>query len=116
MVRLLTDNNLNGHIVSGLIIRRPTLDLIRVQDVGLASAFDPEILAWAALHDRILVTHDRTTMTRFAYDRVSAGQAMPGVFVIDNLVPIRRVIDDLLLIDDCTPQIEWTDKVEFLPY
>ena len=34
-VRLLTDENFNGAILCGLMRRLPTLDVIRVQDVGL---------------------------------------------------------------------------------
>ena len=38
MVRLLSDENFNGDIVRGMLLRRPDLDLIRVQDVGLETA------------------------------------------------------------------------------
>jgi hypothetical protein len=54
-----------------------------VQDVGLTGADDPTILEWAAAGGRILFTHDVSTMTRFAYERVAAGLAMPGVGVVD---------------------------------
>jgi hypothetical protein len=37
------------------------LDVVRVQDVGLAETPDPVILAWAAGEERILLTHDRET-------------------------------------------------------
>ena len=48
MVRLLSDEYFNGDIVRGMLLRRPDLDLIRVQDVGLETAEDPGILSWAA--------------------------------------------------------------------
>ena len=47
MVRLLSDENFNGDIVRGMLLRRPDLDLIRVQDVGLETAEYPGILSWA---------------------------------------------------------------------
>ena len=62
MLRLLTDENFNGDIIRGLLLREPDLDLVRVQDVGLAGNDDQEILAWAAENDRIVLTHDRATM------------------------------------------------------
>ena len=77
MLRLLADENFNGDIVRGLQLRRPSLDIVRVQDVGLAGAEDPDILAWAAEHDRIVLTHDRATMANFAYERVVVGAEMP---------------------------------------
>jgi predicted nuclease of predicted toxin-antitoxin system len=59
MVRLLSDENFNGDIVRGLLLRRPDLDLRRVQDAGLEAADDPTILEWAAANNRIVLTHDR---------------------------------------------------------
>ncbi len=68
MLSLLSDENFNGDIVRGLLLRQPNFDLLRVQDVGLREVDDPEILAWAARNERILLTHDRATMPNFAYD------------------------------------------------
>ena len=45
MLRLLADENFNGDIVRGLLRRRPELDLVRIQDVGLTGADDPSVLA-----------------------------------------------------------------------
>jgi hypothetical protein len=43
MLRLLADENFNGDIVRGLLLRHSALDLVRVQDVGLAGADDADI-------------------------------------------------------------------------
>jgi predicted nuclease of predicted toxin-antitoxin system len=115
MVRFLTDNDFNGKIVRGLRRKRPHLDLVRVQDEGLTDSPDPEVLEWAALNDRIILSHDRNTMVGFAYGRVAAGQPMPGVLIVDNAVPLGQIIDDLLLIDAITPHSEWANRVEYLP-
>jgi predicted nuclease of predicted toxin-antitoxin system len=58
MLRPLADENFNSDIVRGLLLRQPNLDIARVQDVGLAGADDPEVLAWAAENNRIVLTHD----------------------------------------------------------
>lgn len=84
MLRLLSDENFNGEIVRGLFRANPTIDLVRVQDVGLLAADDPAILASAAETGRVLLTHDIATMPSFAYDRMSAGQPMPGVFIVNR--------------------------------
>jgi hypothetical protein len=116
VVRVLTDFDFNGRIVRGVLRLRPDFDLIRVQDVGLAqNPPDPDILEWAAQNDRIVLTHDRNTMVGFAFDRVAAGQPMPGVFVADNTASIGQIISDLLLIDDLTTPAEWANRVEYLP-
>jgi len=115
MLRLLSDENFNGDIVRGLFLRQPTLDLLRVQDVGLRKVDDPAILDWAASNGRILLTHDRATMPDFAYERLSQGQQMSGLFVINDRMPVRQVIDELLLLLDCTKQDEWKGIVLYLP-
>lgn len=38
MIRLLSDEDFNGRIVHGLLLRKSDLDLLRVQDVGLGGA------------------------------------------------------------------------------
>ena len=115
MLKLLSDENFDGDILRGLFRRRPELDVVRVQDVGLTATPDPDILAWAAAEDRILLTHDRDTMPYFAYERVKSGQAMPGVFLISDLMPVGRAIDELLLADDCLAPEECNNLVRFFP-
>jgi len=115
MLRLVSDENFNGDIVRGLLLRRPTLDLCRVQDVGLEEADDPTILEWAATNNRILLTHDRATVPDFAYARVVSGQPMSGVFVVHDRMAVRQVIEELLLLDACSEQEEWGNLVLYLP-
>lgn len=40
MLKLAADENFNNDIVRGLLRRNPTLDIVRVQDVGLSGADD----------------------------------------------------------------------------
>lgn len=115
MWRLLTDENINGDIIRGLLRRRPELELVRVQDVGLNSTDDPMILEWAAAHNFILVTHDQATMPDFAYQRVADAQAMPGIFVINDRVSLRQAIDEILLLDEYSDQDEWNNMIVYLP-
>jgi predicted nuclease of predicted toxin-antitoxin system len=55
------------------------VDVVRVQDIGLTGADDPTVLARAAEHGRVLITHDVETVTRFAFERVDTGLPMPSV-------------------------------------
>lgn len=116
LLRMAADENFNGDIVRGLLRRRPDLDLVRVQDAGRSGADDPTILAWAAEEGRILLTHDASTITKYAYDRVRAGQPMPGVFEAQRSVPIGRAIEDILLIAECSLPGEWEGQVRYLPF
>jgi hypothetical protein len=87
----------------------------RVQDVGLNAAADPDILSWAADEARIMLTHDRETMPFFAYQRVKAGQAMPGVLLVSDLMPTGQAIDEILLAVDCLAPEECRGFVRFFP-
>jgi Domain of unknown function (DUF5615) len=89
-----------------LLRRKPDIDIVRVQDVGLLSEDDPTILAWAAGEDRILLTHDVATITRYAYERVAEGEPMSGVIEVKLDAPIGRVIDDILILEECSVEGE----------
>lgn len=115
MLRLVADENFNGYIVRGLLRHRPEMELMRVQDIALGKAADPIILEWAAVHNRILLTHDQATMPDFAFERVASRQPMPGVFILDDQVSLRQAIDELLLLDECSSQNEWNNLVVYLP-
>ena len=115
MLRLLADENFNYDIVRGLLLREPGLDIVSVQDVGLIGAEDPEVLAWAADDRRIVLTHDRATMADFAYERVAAGQEMPGVFILNDRMPIGQAIQEILLMNACSDQLEWNGRAVHVP-
>ena len=115
MLRLAFDENFNNDIVRGLLRRRPDLNLVRVQDAGLAGADDPSVLDWAASENRVLFTHDVATMTDFAWQRVVAGKPMPGLFEVSRAVPVSRAIEDILLLAECSIKGEWSGQVLYLP-
>ncbi len=115
MLLMAADENFNNDILRGLSRRKPDMDIVRIQDVGLSGADDPTVLEWAAREGRILLTHDVTTMTRHVYERVGAGKSMPGVFVVSRDIPIGSVIEDLLLLAECSLEEEWEGKVLYLP-
>jgi len=115
VLRLAADENFNGDIIRGLLRRKSDLDVVRVQDAGLSGADDAAVLQWAALQQRVLITHDASTLTKHAYDRVSAGQSMPGVFEVGSSASIGRTIDDLLLLVECSHEGEWEGQVRYLP-
>jgi len=115
MLLLAADENFNNDIIRGLLRRKPDLDIVRVQDVGLSGADDSTVLEWAAQEGRILLTHDVTTITRYAYERVQAGKPMPGVFEVSRAVAIGVAIEDILLLAECSLEGEWEGQVRYLP-
>ena len=115
MLRFAADENLNNDIIRGLLRRRPDLDIVRLQDTELAGAADPTVLAWTAQEQRIFLTHDVATITRYAYDRIRARQPMPGVVEINRQVAIGTVIEDLLPLAESSLENEWEGQILYLP-
>jgi Domain of unknown function (DUF5615) len=115
MLRLAADENFNGDIVRGLLRRNPQIDIVRVQDVGRSGGDNPTVLEWAAQENRIVVTHDVSTLVKHALDRADAGHRMPGVFAAHSAASIGRIIDDLTLLAECSLDGEWEGQVRFLP-
>ena len=115
MLRLAADENFNNDVLRGMHRREPALDIVRVQDVGLSGASDPAILAWTAEEGRILLTHDVSTITKYAYERIEAGLSMPGVFEVSLSAPFARIIDDLLLLAMASLEHEWDNRIMYIP-
>ena len=115
MLRLLIDENFNHRILRGLRLRLPNLDYIVVQETELRGLKDRPLLAWAAEHDRILVTHDLATIPKNAYQRVRAGQQMPSVIAISKAVPIGQAIDELMIVIECLTPDECLNQVVHIP-
>ena len=115
MWRLLSDENFNGEILRGLLLRHPALDVVRTQDVGLEGVDDSAVLAWAAEQNRVLLTHDRATMPDYAYQRIAMNARMPGLIVVNDRHPVRQVIDQISLLATCSAQEEWDSIVLYLP-
>lgn len=115
MLRYAADENFNNDILRGLHRRDDVLDVVRVQDLELSGALDPVVLDWAARHGRILLSHDVSTLIGYAYDRVKAGQSMPGLFEVSRRVPLGEAIEDLLLLARCSFEREWEGQVLYLP-
>lgn len=113
--RFLADENIDPDLVLGLRRRVDDIDIVRVQDVGLRTVDDPEILQWAADQDRVLISHDLKTMSGFAGERLAAGLRMPGVVLLRSTLSIARAIDELAAIAGASDAEEWNNQIAYLP-
>jgi predicted nuclease of predicted toxin-antitoxin system len=114
-MKFIADENFEGAIFRGLLRRMPDLDIERVQDVGLLSASDADILEWAYQHGRIVLTHDQKTMPRFAYKRMAGGNPFNGMIVMRHTISVGKAIEDILLITTCSTMSEWVNQIQLLP-
>jgi hypothetical protein len=70
-VKWLADENFRHAIIRGILRKRPTFDIARVQDVPQLSGQDDRvILRSATAKGRVVVTHDLATMVPAMRDQI----------------------------------------------
>ncbi len=102
-------------IITGVGRHVPDVNIVRVRDVGLASASDDEVLDFAAREHRIVVSHDVNTMRAAAVARVERGAPMTGPLLVRQTLPVWTTIEDLIFIESASEAEEWNNLVSFLP-
>lgn len=117
MIRLAVDEDFNNRILRGVKRRLPQLDISRAQDFLTREERDDDrkVLEWTAREQRVLLTHDVTTMRSFAESRITSGLPMPGIFEVSQYLPIGQAIEDIILIAECSIEGEWEGQINFLP-
>ena len=115
-IRFLADEDLRGSIIQGLRSREPAVDILDVKSAGLRGTKDPTLLEIAAEQGRILITHDRNTMTGHFGERLASGKSSPGLFVIpDGPNAIGAAIEWLALVWGTSQPEDWCDRIVYVP-
>jgi hypothetical protein len=97
-IRFLADADLNYAIVTGVRLREPGVDFASAAETALEGAHDSEVLRLAAAEERILVSHDPSSMPDHFFAFTAMGAWSPGVFLVAQDTSIRDVIDALILV------------------
>lgn len=114
MPRFLCDHDFHDAIRLALIDRNPTWDVATARHLGLRETPDPDLLAWAVSERRVILTHDRNTMTAAANERWSRGEPMTGVIVVDDDAPSTLILHHIELLAAFDPS-DWDYWVAFVP-
>ena len=88
-IRFQADADFNQIIVSAVGRRNPQIDIRTATAANLAGLKDPDVLAVAARENRVLVTHDHTTMPRHFAEFVSTTPS-PELIVVSQSLPRSR--------------------------
>jgi len=115
MIRFLADEDFSGPILAGVKRCLPDLDIIRVWDTPVRARPDPEVLEFAASEDRVILSHDLSTMEFQARARIQAGQQMHGLFLNRSSNPIGSSIEQIVTLSECSHDGEWQQRIEYLP-
>ena len=116
-VRFLADEDLDVGIIQGLRSREPAIDILDVKTAGLRGTKDPALLELAAQQGRIMISHDRETMTQHFCERLDAGKPAPGLFIVPQQPSaVGPIIESLLLVWAASQAEEWRSQIVFLPF
>lgn len=115
MLCLLIDENLDQRILRGVRLQLPKVDYLIVQETELQGASDPRLLEWTMDNERIIVTHDVNTVTKYAYERLQSNEKMAGVIIIPEDLAIGKAIEDLILMIECCEAKELEGQIRYLP-
>jgi len=116
--RFLLDEHLRGPLWQAILrfnLRGldSNLDVVRVGDPPELplSTDDPSILAWCEREGRILVTHDRRTMSVHLRAHLQSGHHSPGIVVVRANTSVNDVIECLILIAEAEFSAEFRDAI-----
>ena len=96
--RFQADNDLCSSIRTGVLCHEPSIDFQSALAARLDSIPGPEVLRFAMLQDRILISHDENSMPGHFSDFVRGGNRGPGVLIVPQGAPVGRVIESILLV------------------
>ena len=114
-VRYQADNDLKKAIIRGVLRNEPAIDFRSAQSANLDSIQDIEVLHLAAIDERILVSHDVSTMPPSFEQFTGSGGGSPGLFLIPQDKPLSAVIESLVLVWLASEASEWHNRLVWLP-
>ena len=113
-IRFQADANLDPDIGIGLRRKEPSIDFRNAVGVIADGTSDPEVLRMSAEEDRVLVSHDVTTMPDH-FDRFAGTNSSPGIILIPSNRPLGDIIESLLFIWIDWSEEEVLNQVRWLP-
>jgi hypothetical protein len=114
--RFLADEDLKDAIIRGVRRRAPSIEFVRLRELGMEAAPDAAVLEFAAQNSWLVVSHDVNTMTAEAFARIAVGETMSGLLLVHQRDPIGAIIDSLLTIWQASEAEEWVGVVCYLPF
>jgi len=113
----LLDENVDPIYAGELLDREPALVVWRIGAPGAPpkGTSDPDILIWCEAHGFILVTNNRKSMPRHLNSHLAAGRHILGIIALNPVMSVGDTLDDLWLIAALANEIEYRDRIVYLP-
>ena len=113
-IRFQADADLNQLLVSAVLRREPKINFQTAFQAKLANLDDPQVLQFAAVEQRILVTHDRRTMP-YHFAKFIKESTSSGVIIVSQQISVYQFVEDIILIWSATEMDDWINRIAALP-
>ena len=113
-VKFQADADLNEIIVKATLNLEPRIDFRTATTAKLMGVADPLVLAIAAKEQRLLITHDKTTMPKHFEDFILHTESS-GVIVIIKPFNFSEVAQFLSLVWKASDAEEWINVFDYYP-
>ncbi|HME05894.1 MAG TPA: DUF5615 family PIN-like protein [Bryobacteraceae bacterium] len=117
VIRYQADKDLRLQFVRAVRRLEPGIDFQAAQAAGLDGMDDSSVLRQAAAEARILVSHDKRTMSRALASLRAQSIESPGIFlVIPQNVSVRLVAETLILVWAASSPEDWSNRITKIPF
>ncbi len=89
--------------------------LIGDEDVPPLGTSDSDILMWIERNNYVLVTNNRTTMSRHLIEHLQAGGHVPGILCFPQRTSIGTYIKELRRIWESFKPEQYEDVIQYFP-
>lgn len=114
-MRFLADEHLSRKLINAIRRLDPSIDFVRVQDVGLLGANDARVLDWAVNENRTLITKDRATIPVLVENLIIAGNPVPPICIIRQDTHLKDLLETVHLIAKYSQHSDWQYPIRWIP-
>jgi predicted nuclease of predicted toxin-antitoxin system len=114
-MNFLADENLSRRFVNALRRHNATINIVRVQEVGLLGMDDAAILDWAVDNNYVLITKDRATISPLVAQRLVKDIPSPRIFIIRPGFQLNAVLAMIEAVIAHDPDTDWQYPVRWIP-
>jgi hypothetical protein len=115
--RFLIDEDPPTYLAAALRQAAPGLDIVQVGDTSAPprGTLDPGLLIAAHALDRVLISKDRSTMSRHLFDYYVAGRQTAGVMLLRNNFTLAVFVQKIVHYWATTTADDWVDRTVYIP-
>ena len=94
--------------------QEPAIDIQTAHEAGLRGLSDPEVLVYATREDRLLVSHDLTTMPHHFAAFILSGETSAGVLILRQQLSILQALNEILKIWRKDDTSQWVNQIRIV--